>query len=82
MLGFGQFIDSQIGLASAAMEFTQKEVIWMFHDFDDGDGCLELLDCEFEVAHGGEFGGFVEVDVGEEVEALVGVGFVGLLVLA
>jgi hypothetical protein len=82
VLGFGQLIDSQVGLASTAMKFTQKEVIGMFHDFNDCDGCFELLDGELEVAHGSKFSGFVEVDIGQKVEAFVRVGFVRLLVLA
>lgn len=82
VLGFGQLVYSQVGLASAAMKFSQKEVIGVFHDFDDRDGCFELLDGELEVAHGSKFSGFVEVDIGQEVEAFVGVGFVRLLVLA
>lgn len=82
VLGFGQLVYSQVGLASAAMKFAQKEVIGVFHDFDDRDGCFELLDGELKVAHGSEFGGFMEVDIGQEVQALVRVGFVWLLVLA
>ena len=64
------------------MQLSQKEVVGVLHDLNDGDGCLELLDGEFEVGHGGEFGGLVEVDIGQEVEPLVGVGLVGLLVFA
>jgi len=82
VLRFGQLIDSQVGLASAAMKFAQKEVIGVFHDFDDSDGCFELLDSELEVAHGSKLSGFVEVNIGQEVEAFVRVGFVRLLVLA
>lgn len=64
------------------MQFTQKEVIRMFHDFDDGNGCFKLLDGEFEIAHGSEFIGLVEVNVGQKIKALVGVCFMRLLVFA
>ena len=43
----------------------------MFHDFDDGDSGFKLLDGEFEVAHGSEFVRFVEVNICQEVEALI-----------
>ncbi len=71
MLGLAQLIEPDVGLAPTSVQFPQEKVIRMLHDFDDGDGCLQLLDREVEIRHGGQFGSLVEVDVRQEVQAFV-----------
>ena len=81
MLRLVEFVHPKVGLALASMEFSQKKVVRMFHDFNDGDGGFKLLDSEFKVAHCSEFSGLVEVDIGKKVESLIRVSLVGLFIL-
>jgi len=80
VLGLAQVAETQVRLATASVQLAQEEVVRVLHDLDDGDGCLQLLDGEFEIAHRRQLSSLVEMNIGQQIQPLVRIRLMRFLV--